>query len=442
MAINVTPQPELLRDTYPLPLFGVWSNYNNNPVLHVYDSDFAPVSISTAPSYVYTSHEMYSAFTTQNYTNATVSTNSSNYTIAGCANNSFAGHQFVNGGASGAFSHQHVDNVSASILDAGNLLHAIPGYRADWYIALNNLTLQLRTRNTHVPLDSLTLSSTYATAPTGTSRGMVCYNDRTRRLVAITALDAANNYRLHVWTAPNDRITGKAGDLDNFLSNAKNETNGASYVYRDFSHSTTSSSSYNESRYRMSVILDDLGNIGLVRFTPSSGLVYAIMLKAGAGWNTPVIYETLAATTSYGYEQGNRYGIRSNITWDNNWVASYAPYYYYGSGVNVFFVDSSNCLSYYRYSNTSTSVGYQFAPVKESGFVIGISNNADGTVGMRHDFVDLKAIQDSGFMPNGTAISNGEAISSISDKLYSIDTAYNSTNYPCIITMASWRTWK
>jgi hypothetical protein len=192
----------------------------------------------------------------------------------------------------------------------------------------------------------------------------------------------------------------------------------------------------------MSVIMDDLGNIGLVRFTPSAGLVYAIMLKAGAGWNSPVTYETLAATTSYGYEQGNRYGIRSNVTWDNKWVASYAPYYFYGSGVNVFFVDSSDCLKYYRYSNTSTSVGFQFAPAKESGFVIGISDNADGTVGMRHDFIDLQAIKNSGFMPDGFAISNGEAISSITNRIYSIDTGYNSTNYPCIITMASWRTWK
>jgi hypothetical protein len=441
MAINVTPQPELLRDTYPLPLFGVWSNYNNNPVLHVYDSDFAPVSISTSPSYGYTAHEMYSAYTTQNYTNALVSSNSANYTIAGCFNNSFAGHQFVNGGASGAFSHQNVDNVSASILDAGNLFHETSGYRPDWYIAMNNLTLQLRTRNTHIPLDSLVITSANATGPTGTSRGMVCYNDRTRQLVAITALDAANNYRMHVWTAPNNRITGKAGDLKTFVETAKNGDNGADYKYRDFSHATTGSGNYNESRYRMSVIADDNQNVGMVRFTPSTALVYAVMIRSGAGWNSPVVYETLAATTSYGYEQGNRYGVRSNVTWDNNWVASYSPYYYYGSGVNVFFVDSRNAEDYYRYSSTSTSIGHQFAPVKESGFVIGISNNADGTVGMRHTFVDLQAIKNSGLQGAGTAISNGEAIT-VTDQLYSIDTGYTSTNYPCIITMASWRTWK
>lgn len=442
MAINVTPQPQLLRDTYPLPLFGVWSNYNNNPVLHVYDSDFSPVSISTAPSYGYTAHEMYSAYTTQNYTNAQVSTNSSNYTIAGCFNNSFAGHQFVNAGSTGSFSHQNVDNVATTILDAGNTLHAISGYRPDWYVALNNTTIALRARNTHLAVDTLALTSTYATSPTGTSRGMICYNDTTRTLVAIMALDASNNYRMHVWVAPNSRITGKSGDLHAFLLQAKNETNGATYRFRDFSHATTSSGSYNESRYRMSVISDDLGNVGLVRFTPSAALNYAVMLTAGVGWNTPVVYETLAATTSYGYEQGARYGLRSNVTWDNHWVASYAPYYYYGTGVNAFFVDSRNCLNYYRYSNTNTANGYQFAPLKESGYVVGISDNADGTVGMRHDFVDLEAIKTTGRLPNGSTIANGGALSSIGQNIYSIDTGYNSTNYPCIITMASWRDWR
>lgn len=440
MAINVTPQPQLQRDTYALPMFGVWSNYNNNPVLHVYDSDFSPVSISTAPSYGYTAHEMYSAYTTQNYTNAQVSTNTSNYTIAGCFNNSFAGHQFVNAGATGAFSHQNVDQVSAFTLIAGNTLHATEGYRPDWYVAMQDLVLTVRTRNTHHPLDTLTINSTYATSPTGTSRGMVCYNDRLRRLVAITALDTSNNYRLHVWDAPNDRITGKPGEMHTFMFNAKTEANGAKYSFRDFDFQTTSSGSYNESRYRMSVLADDAGNIGLTRFTPSTSLHHAVMLKAGAGWNTPVVYETLAATTSYGYEQGVRYGMRHNVTWDNSWIAVYAPYYFYGTGINCFFIDRSDSTKFYYIRNTSTANGIQIAPMKQSGFVVGFGDNADGTVGMRFDYYDPKSIRTAGRMHTGSTVANGGQLSGTTS-LYSIDTGYNSTNYPCIITMASWRDW-
>jgi hypothetical protein len=423
-----------------LPLIGVWSNYNNNPSLHVYDSDLSPTAISAAPTYGYTAHEMYSAYTTQNYTNAQVSSNSSNYFVASCTNNSFAGHQFINGGATGAFSHQNVDNVAAIILDAGNTLHTTEGFRPDWYVALNNVTITVRARSAHHPIDTLTLTSTYATSPTGNSRGMICYNDRLRRLVAITALDAANAYRLHVWDAPNNRLTGQVGELHTFLLNAKSELNGATYKFQDFTFSTPSSSSYNESRYRMSVIADDFGHIALTRFTPSTGLVHAVMNKAGAGWNNPITYQTLAATTSYGYEQGNRFGLRSNITWDNNWIAVYAPYYFYGAGINCFFIDRTNSTNYYTLSNTSTANGIQIVPAKTSGFMVGISDNADSTVGMRFDFYDFKGIKANGRLHTGSTIANGGALTGTTS-LYVIDTSYNSTNYPCLITMASWRDW-
>lgn len=441
MPLNVFPQPQIIRDTYPLPLFGVWSNYNNNPILHVYDSDIAPVSISATPSYAYTSHEMYSAYTTQNYTNALVGTNSANYTIAGCSNNSYIGHQFVLGSATGAFSHQDVNNIAAYFVEAGTTIPGVEGSRPDWYIAGNDTTLYMRQRNSHSTLDTLAVNTSYATAPTGTQRGMVSYNDRTRRLVMITALDAANNYRMHIWTAPNNRLTGKPGELRTFCLNAKNEENGAYYRYRDFSWSTASSSSHNESRYRMTVIADDRGNVACARFTPSAGLNYMILIAAGAGWNTPVDYESLAATTSYGYEQGNRWGIRSNISWDNNWIATYAPYYYYGSGINAFFIDTRDAEKYYFERSTSTSIGYQILPIKQSSFIMGQSDNADGTQGMRFSLYDPQAIQDSGYKYDGTSVANGAQITG-EQRLDVIDTGYTSTNYPCLIPISSWRTWK
>ena len=39
-----------------------------------------------------------------------------------------------------------------------------------------------------------------------------------------------------------------------------------------------------------------------------------------------------SGTTSYGREQGERFGMRWQVTSDGRYITGYCPYYYYGSG--------------------------------------------------------------------------------------------------------------
>lgn len=320
------------------------------------------------------------------------------------------------------------------------------GIRQRISIHANGNVISVYARGSFLPYESLTTNtSPYRNIigePGTNCRGMISYNDRTRTLAYMVS-DSSLNYRVHVWRHPqvslND-LSYKTGQLYKFLTEAKSATNGASYYYNDFAFSSSGASSYTESMHHIRIVMGDNGTLGLIRFTPSTQTIhrYAVLNAAGTaitGTVTAVSDNTV--TTSYGIEQGNYYGMRSNITWDNLWVAAYAPYYYYGSGFASHFVYTPDPSKGYKFLNSSTSTGCQVVPVLEGQFLFRQSDNTDGGTGVSVSSIDPTGAFVNERNANGAAISNGGTLVA-SSAANSYDVFNTSTAYVPLIPMGSW----
>lgn len=149
-------------------------------------------------------------------------------------------------------------------------------------------------------------------------------------------------------------------------------------------------------------------------------------------------FNTISLTTSYGYEQGERYGMRHMITWDNNWVAAYNSYYYYGSGMNVYFIDTRDPRNYFIGQAASSEQGCQLVPYQEDKFLFNNSNhNVDNNYGLRLHVIDpegaLQGRNTSGTIANGGTLGLQE-----NTQRGRFDTDYTSTSFPGLQNMAHW----
>jgi hypothetical protein len=127
-------------------------------------------------------------------------------------------------------------------------------------------------------------------------------------------------------------------------------------------------------------------------------------------------------------------------TWDCNWTACYAPYYYYQSGINVIFFNTQDPAKHYIGQWASTSWGAQLVPFKRDKFLFhaGSSNN-DGNVGYRLYVVDPAGIAKYGRDSAGTTHANGANIDLFKSTFtYTFDSRYQSTNYPTLVPMDEW----
>jgi hypothetical protein len=234
------------------------------------------------------------------------------------------------------------------------------GYRQPMSLYFTGTTLQQYARGSNVLMDTLTPTLNSASvctwASNNNSRSSVGYNMLTGTLVLVTAKDTSCNYRIHVWKNSTTRLTGKPGELDRFILDAKAGLNGGSYNFYDFAWNANSSASYAESQYRMRVIPCNNGQIAFARFVPSTCTHMAVgTIAANNTFTLNTAFTTVTCTTSYGLDQGSHYGMKHNITWDNKWVACYAPYYHYGCGISGFIINVDNPEKYYRLSYTSSS---------------------------------------------------------------------------------------
>jgi hypothetical protein len=256
------------------------------------------------------------------------------------------------------------------------------GIRQNFSLFSSDATLRIMERGINEGFyESISLNNNaYATwFSTGTTWGSASYNDRTRTLVVVAAKDGSNNYRMHIWKNEGSDRSLKSdnyypGTLAAFLREAKTGLLDAgqgegsvSYAFYDFQWQANSSQNYNESRYRLRVVAGDNGIIGMARMVPSNVCNYATFNPANQQLTTS--FNTIGLTTSYGIDQGNNYGMRHNITWDNNWVAAYSVYYYYGSGMNVYFIDTRDPRNYFIGQVGESAQGCQLVPFKEDKFL-------------------------------------------------------------------------
>ena len=144
----------------------------------------------------------------------------------------------------------------------------------------------------------------------------------------------------------------------------------------------------------------------------------------------------MGATTSYGIEQGSFYGQRTNITWDNQWVAAYSPYYYYGSGMNCWFINTADPTKHYYYQNSTSSSGIGIAPFGEGKFVLRDNENNTNGNGLSFYTIDPTGAFLYG-RNRGSTVSNGGSLSNYSNS-YGWDAFSTTTNYAALVPMTSW----
>lgn len=441
----LTADVSALPSKEPLPYFATWSNRDNDPRASIYNSDMREV-YNGKPD---TNAEMWSAWTGNNYTNGNIGSNGWTSNWMGSTSFYQADTHWYFRVSEGYNNPGFASNPDGqdSYMPYWGVIIGNTGKRQKISLFNSNSTLRVFPRGVQNGwLEGIDLNSaTYATWFGGTTYGMVSYNERTGTLVVIEAKDGNNNYRLHRWinTGTNrsfNQSNYKAGMLHRFVSEAKTglTTNGiASYNFYDFQWQANSSQSYNESRYRMRIVVGDNGIIGMQRFVPSNITHYATYTPSSQTLTTS--FNTISNTTSYGIDQGGKYGARHMITWDNYWVAAYNVYYYYGSGMNVFFIDTRDPRNYFIGQYGDTNNGCALVPFEKNKFMWSYHvSNSDGTSGQRLAIVDLEGPKNTGRTLSGT-IANGGNISLDKNVMNGIfDTKYTSTNYTLLLPVQRW----
>ena len=281
-----------------------------------------------------------------------------------------------------------------------------------------------------------TYCNTTGIASSGSTYGMGGYNERTKTLVACRAT-TSGTIEVHRWINKNRRLDNNLVSFQTFMSEAYAGTGGAtytksavlSYTYGRGTNTTT------EANLNIKVIPMHDGRVALVRHTPSSGLYFSILDSTlstiiDVGSNT-------TPQTSYGREQGNLYGVECAFSWDNNWMAVYAPYANYFPGALVMFINIANPTNlttptWYTWRYEQTSWGISLVPCGESGFIASNYASYSGTNGF---YFDLEGIRTSGYSHDGTLISSGSNITSLTANVQSLPSGQSGS---ALITMPTY----
>lgn len=436
-----------LPSTNPLPTFATFSCRDNRPFWNIWNSRLRPIDAGSQ----HTDSELWAPWTGQNYTNSHINTSSWTTSWSQATPMQQAdGHWFIRLNAGNRTYTAMNADAATSYMPFFGVVIGKKGVRQNFSLYSSNSTLRIMERGIYEGYyENVNLNdNTYSTWVSGTQYGSACYNDRTRTLVVIAAKDGSNNYRLHRWINQGiDRSLNSdnyyPGTLAAFLREAKTGlldvgqgSGTCSYNFYDFQWQANSSQSYDESRYRMRVVVGDNGIIGMARMVPSNVSNYATYNPQTQQLVTS--FNTISLTTSYGIEQGNRYGMRHQISWDNNWVAAYNCYYYYGAGMNVYFIDTRDPRNYFIGQHGTTNGGCQLVPYQEDKFMFNDStHNVDNYYGLRLYIQEPEAAL-QGRVTNGT-ISNGGNIGLVNNPQWGkFDTEYSSTNYPGLQSLAHW----
>ncbi|WP_197970674.1 hypothetical protein, partial [Denitratisoma oestradiolicum] len=275
----------------------VYSSYNNSPDCSIYDSDFNLVSRANqtnAGNAWATSGEIWSDYTGWNYTNGQVSSSSAGtYWIKATPCYSVDGHQLLRLSANGGMAMRQPDQMGSFMANFGVIVGP-EGYRQPMSLWFSGTTLRQYTRGGFAQLDQLTTGlATASAAP-------ICGFQLERQRL--------------------DRLHREPGTGCGSSRPRKRQDRPMAF------RSRATARTWRCSRPAPATP---------ARWTPTS---------------------RPCPTTSYGIEQGSYYGMRHQITWDNQWVAAFAPYYYYGSGLSGHVVNTDDPTRYYRLSTAAVPV--------------------------------------------------------------------------------------
>ena len=457
-------------ETSPYPTVAIWSNSSNNVKAGytIFNSDFQQIATNHMPNYLggWQSVNLdampnwYESFRGSLYSEGQQSsggntTYSGNSTVAGSADGHLYHRPCLHGGFSGNWMNNR-DVMNSFITRCGTII-GVKGVRQRVSHYTTDSEFQIRSRGMATGyFDRVDLNNAiYANWAGRTNRGMSSYNDRTKML-AVVESNTSNNIRLHIWRntshSLNDFAT-KPGTIRKFLTEAKTAGPSAtllgaekSYSFYDFTWAQAGSTRA-EPSYHMRIIMGDNGTVGFVRFNHdgyAQRYGYFLITSTGSAGNSGIGTFTdteinLGNTTSYGIDQGDSYGIRTNITWNNEWIAAYSPYYYYESGINCHIINTYDPTKLFYFRVTNTSSGHGLAPFKEDKFITVYSEqNADGP-GPHLYVIDAGGAGKNLRRTDGSTLSFGGDLQPYNVvSHYQFDTMASTTSYPHLVSMPHW----
>lgn len=205
------------------------------------------------------------------------------------------------------------------------------------------------------------------------------------------------------------------GELYDFFNSSSNRTQ-----YDNSSGKPTNNT--NEDNYRCITVLCDNDKVVMFQMIPHYGCWTHRWNSSGNSegnvWNA-------SHTTSYGYEQGDKFGVRWQVSSDGRYVMAYCPSYYYGTGLMCVLIRVSDGKILYGQHNDG-SYGHQFCPLGKSDFICAMQVNTDGGQGMYYRVIrsqrEMMRLNDAAnFNPRDNM------------RTYMIDTPFYSTAYPALI---------
>ena len=455
----------------PYPTFAIWTNDNNNKAgFNIVNSDFQTIASGSMPNYLggWSSPDLdgmpnwYEDFRSYTYTqgnpgSGTVTTYHGGSTVWGSADGHLMYRPNTHNGHAGNWMNR-ADQQGQYLIRCGSIIGAAGvRQRVSHYTTDSEFQVRFRGQN-YGYQDRVDLNSaTYATWAGRTNRGMSSYNDRTQVLVVVEST-TANAIRMHVWRNTSYRLNNfshKAGTLHQFLSEAKTAGPAAggvlstakNYSFYDFTWAQTGSTRA-EPSYHMKITAGDNMVVGFTRFNHDGyNQMYGTFTIASTGSagnsGTGTFNDTgvnLANTTSYGIDQSETwYGMKHNMTWDNQWMATYSPYYYYACGINCHLINTADPTKLFYFRSADTTNGNALVPFREDKFItISSASNGDGP-GPYLYVVDPGSAALNFRRTDGTTLSyNGDLQPFNITYYYQFDTHGSTTQYPHIVSMPHW----
>jgi len=227
-------------------------------------------------------------------------------------------------------------------------------------------------------------------------RAGISYNEKTKRLALIEKNGSQS--RVHVWKDVESPATFKTNDEFFGTSNLNDSTK---MISQWFSHNYNNG----EGAYRSHIVLCDNHSIIYTSFGESQGNEVHRITSDGTSYGSFTNTRNFGCTTSYGRDQGPRYGPRFQISLDGEYVFQWGYYYYYGSGMHATITRVSDGKNIH-WENNNTSDGIQAVPLHDSDFMLNWSSNSDGN-GMRMCRLPIREMferigQDGTFNPEWT----------------------------------------
>ena len=280
--------------------------------------------------------------------------------------------------------------------------------------------------------------------PMGYSNAMYgsCSYNRKRNKLALMETNDSYTYQPFVWNnVPNLRsyahsrnwYQGQAEQANSrSISNSPlqsyfNNNGGGRTVYGQATGKPTNQTT--EDQRRGQLVLCDNDRLIFFQMIPSYG-------SWVGRWNSPTVdgngncqgsIQNMSWTTSYGLDQGNRYGSRFVQTSDGRYIATFCPAYYYGAGLMCTMIRVSDGKALHTQWNSSGDTVVPI-PFGKSSFLMCSSTNTDSGYGVQFTIFDCDwRFGNSGDNSNPSMVDNYESTR------YMYDHAYYTTSYPAFI---------